>query len=151
MSTQELIPLQDVENALLHGEDVAVVEPAQVSADIIRRVLASETLEDAFQSFDSTPAKDIDGILVTVHSVDWMRSAYEEGAPVYALMRVTEEGDAKVQVVSIGGRTVLAGLLWAQRNDQLPLHGVFRLRQSRSNPENSYWTFSLAVEAKGKK
>lgn len=150
MSTMDLIKLDDVERALLHGEAVEVVEAGEVSDDIVRRILAAESLEEAAQDFTATPADDIDGIMVEVVGIAWMRSEYKEGSPVYALMQVIPSGDTRKQVVSIGGRSVLAMLLWAQRNEAMPFSGVFRKRPSKSTEGHAYWTFSLAHTAQGK-
>ena len=149
MST-DLITLDAVERALLHGEAVDVVEPEEVSDDIVRRILAAESLEEAAQDFTSTPASEIDGMMVEVVGIAWMRSEYGEGAPVYALMQVIPEGSDRKLVVSIGGRSVLAMLLWAQRNEAMPFAGTFRKRASKSTEGHSYWTFSLAHTAGGK-
>lgn len=149
MST-DLIKLDDVERALLHGEAVEITDPGDVSDDIVRRILAAESLEEAAQDFTSTPADEIDGMLVEVVGIAWMRSEYGEGSPVYALMQVIPEGDTRRMVVSIGGRSVLAMLLWAQRNEAMPFAGTFRKRQSKSVEGHAYWTFSLAHSAAGK-
>lgn len=150
MASTELVSLDDVERALLTGEDLAYVDPAEVSADIVRRILAAESLEDAFQSYEATPAEDVADELVTVTGIAWMRSTFNEGPPVYALMQVQRMDDGPPIVVSIGGRSVLAGLLWAMRNDAMPLKGTFRRRQSKSNEGKSYWTFQLAPKPVGK-
>lgn len=141
----ELVSLKDVEKAILTGEGMDIIPPEQISADIVRRVLNADTIEEAFGSFDATPATEIEGLGVTVHGVTWMRSSFNEGPPVYALMRVTEDATGVQSVVSMGGQTVMAGLLWAQKHDALPITGVFRRKQSQSGDGNSYWTFRPSV------
>lgn len=143
MST-ELVALDDVERALIHMEAIDIVPPEDISADIVRRILESDTLEEAARDFTADPADSIEGAEVVVTGVAWMKSAFDEGAPVYALMRVHGPTDKRERVVSIGGRSVLAMLLWAQRHEAMPFNGTFRKRPSRSDPSRSYWTFNLA-------
>lgn len=142
MST-ELTILDDVENALLHGEVFDVATPEDVSGAVIQRILNAETIEEAAQDFTATPASEIAGEVVTVEDVAWLKSDYTEGAPVYALMRVTREDDPRPLTVSMGGRSVLATLLWAQRHNAMPIVGIFRQKQSKSNAERQFWTFQL--------
>lgn len=147
----DLIKLDDVERAILHGEAVDVADPGAVSDDIVARILASETLEDAFQDYTATPCSEIDGMLVTIHGVAWLRSSFDEGPKVYALVQVMPEGSGRMLTVSVGGRSVLAGILWAQRHEAMPFSGTFRRRQSKSDPSRSYWTLQLAAKpVKGK-
>lgn len=141
----ELIKYEDIKAALLTGREIDIVEPEQVSGDIVKRILESDNVEEAFGGFEATPASEIEGLVCTVHDLTWMRSTYEEGPPVYALMRVTVGDHDKPMVVSMGGRSVLAGLLWSQKNKALPVTGVFRRKGSANGSGNSYWTFQLSV------
>jgi len=140
MAQTDLITLDQVERALIDGEAIETVPAEEVTADIVRRILGAETLAEAAQDFTATPAENIEGIIV------FMQSAFTEGAPVYALMRCVPDGSSKELVVSIGGRSVMAMLLWALKHGEFPFAGTFRKRQSKTPDGNAYWTFSLAYE-----
>lgn len=146
MAQTDLITLDQVERALIDGEAIETVPAEEVTADIVRRILGAETLAEAAQDFTATPAENIEGIIVEVRSVAFMQSAFTEGAPVYALMRCVPDGSSKELVVSIGGRSVMAMLLWALKHGEFPFAGTFRKRQSKTPDGNAYWTFSLAYE-----
>ena len=143
MAGTELITLEQVEDVLLHGGDIDVVSPDAVQDDMVRRILASETLEEAFAGFETVPAAQLEGQLIAINGIAWMRSAFEEGPKVYALLNVTIDSDRSTVTVSMGGRSLMASLLWAQRNEAMPIVGTFRKERSKSNPENSYWLFIL--------
>ena len=144
MTSTELITLEQVEDVLLHGGEAEFITSEDQRADIVRRILASETLEEAFKEVESVPMKQLDGTLITIHGVKWAKSGYQEGPGVYALLDVTQDGDKHHFVSSMGGSSVMTALLWACRHDGFPIKGVPRLKPSRSNPDKSYWTFKLA-------
>ncbi|SRR6266568_6195249 len=144
MSATELVTIEQVEDVLLHGGEMAVVSADAVQDDMVKRVLAAGALEEAFADFKATPAAELEGVGVTVNGIAWMRSAFEEGPKVYALLDcvVTDTGESVT--VSMGGRTLMASFVWAQRNEAMPFTGTFRKERSNTNTERSFWTFKLA-------
>jgi hypothetical protein len=44
----------------------------------------------------------------------------------------------------MGGRSLMASFLWAQRNRAMPIRGEFERQRSNSNTERSFWVFKLA-------
>lgn len=143
--TTEVIKYKDIEAALIDGAELEVAPPEQVAEDIVRRILAADDLQGAFGTAEATPATEIADEIVTVHEVTWMRSNFGEGPPIYALMRVTRMDSAEQLVVSMGGRSVMAGFLWSQKHDAFPLVGIFRQRQTLNGSGNTYWTFTPSV------
>ena len=144
MSTTELVPLDQVEDVLINGGTLDVVNPDAVQDDIVQRILGASDLSEAFAEYKATPAADVDGILLDVTGIAWMKSSFKDGPAVYALFQcqLVESGDEVT--VSMGGRSLMASFLWAQRNKAMPIRGTFRAQQSRANPDQSFWTFILA-------
>lgn len=142
-ASTELVTMAQVEDVLLHGGDLAVVTEDEVQADMIRRILAAGNLGEAFADFRATAARDIEGRLVEVRGVAWMRSAFEEGPKVYCLLQVVDVETGELATVSMGGRTLMAAFLWAQRQEAMPFRGVFERERSRTNTERQFWTFKL--------
>ncbi len=147
----ELISLAQVEHTLLHGGDIDVVSDEQIQEDMVRRILSASTLEEAFASFETVPLDAIVQAPVEVQGVAWLRSAFDEGPKVYALLKLAllkntpgagKAGD--VVTVSMGGRTAMAAFVWAQRNAKMPFRGSFHREQSRSNAARSFIVFKLA-------
>lgn len=143
-TSTDLISLDEVQDTLINGTDLDVVSPDAVQDDMVRRILGAETVEDAFGNFKSINAKDLEGIKVGVYGVAWMRSAFKEGPKVYALLDATIVDTEEKVTVSMGGRSLMASFLWAQRNRAMPIVGTFRAERSNSDPEKSFWTFLLA-------
>jgi hypothetical protein len=147
----ELITLEQVEDVLLHGGAFAPVSEDDVQRDMVRRILESETIGEAFDTFQSTPLDAIIEAPVAIGEVAWMKSAFEQGPAVYALLKVTllkdhvgtgKKGD--VLTVSMGGATAMAAFVWAQRHAAMPFSGAFSRERSRTNPERSFIVFKLA-------
>lgn len=152
MST-DLITREQVENVLVHGGDIGVADPEAVQADMVQRILSASSLADAFANFKATSCRDVEGILIHVNGIAWMRSAFKDGPAVYALLTCqVAETDEQI-VVSMGGRSLMASFLWNDLHGGWPLTGVFRKQQSGSNAERSFWTFVLPdipTDANGK-
>lgn len=143
MTSTDLITLEQVEHTLLHGGDVDIVSSEDVQHDMIQRILSAESLDDAFGGFQATPANEMDGIKISVRGIAWMKSAFQEGPKVYALLDsvVVETGEAVT--ISMGGATLMASFVYAQRQEAMPIEGTFRKRKSNANTERSFWTFDL--------
>lgn len=146
----ELITLAEVEHTLLHGGDIDTVSDEEIQTDMVRRILAAETLEEAFTSFTAVPLDDVVQSPIEVQGVAWLKSAFDEGPKVYALLkcalldgssRAGKKGE--VVTVSMGGRTTMAAFVWAQRNAKMPFRGSFHREQSRSNAARSFIVFKL--------
>lgn len=144
MASTELVSMEEVEDVLLHGGELDVVSSDAVQADMVQRILAAESVEDAFDGFKATPCSQLEGILVHVRGIAWMRSAFKEGPAVYALLDAEVAETAEHVTVSMGGRSLMASFIWAQRHKAMPLTGTFVKEQSNSNPERAFWLFKLA-------
>lgn len=140
----ELATLEQVEQALLSGQGLDIVAPEQLQDDMVKRILEASDMEHAFQSFKATPVGEIEGIKVIVHGIAWLQSSFDEGSPVYALLSVTVDETGEPLTVSMGGRSLMASFLWAQRNKAMPFSGTFRKEQSRTNSSRAFWTFLLS-------
>lgn len=147
----DLITLEQVEHTLLHGGDIDVVSDEEIQTDMVRRILAATTIEEAFAQFTTVPLDAVVQAPVEVQGVAWLKSAFDEGPKVYALLKLTllkdhpgagKRGD--IITVSMGGRTAMAAFVWAQRNAKMPFKGSFHREQSRSNAARSFILFKLA-------
>lgn len=144
MSTTELVTTEQVEDVLLHGGDLAVVSADSIQDDMVQRVIGAKSLEEAFADFKAVPVAELEGIALEVRGIAWMRSAFEEGPKVYALLDCAHADTGEAVTVSMGGRTLMASFVWAQRNEAMPFKGTFRKERSNTNTERSFWTFKLA-------
>jgi len=147
----DLISLAEVEHTLLHGGDIAAVSEDEIQQDMVARILAATTLEEAFAQFTTVPLDAVVGAKVEIQGVAWLKSAFDEGPKVYALLKlklvnahVGAGKQGETITVSMGGRTAMAAFVWAQRNAAMPFRGSFHREQSRSNAARSFIVFKLA-------
>lgn len=145
MSSTELVTLAQVEETLLHGGEIDIVSPDAVQEEMVRRILESESVTDAFADFKATPMADLEGLALSVRGIAWMRSAFKEGPKVYALLDCVVKETGEEVTASMGGRTTMASFCWAQRNEAMPIDGTFVKERSNSDPEKAFWTFKLAA------
>jgi hypothetical protein len=111
---------------------------------MVRRIMEAETMEEAFTDFKSTPMEAMEGVPLTVTGIAWAKSAFEKGAPIFALIRCRPLGADREEVVSCGGATVITRLRWAELHEAMPFDVVFTQVQSQQNPEFKFWTAKLA-------
>ena len=140
----QTLTVEQVEDVLLHGGELDVVSPDDVQDDMVRQILASGSLDDAFGGFKATPASDLEGVRVIIDGVAWMRSAFDAGPKIYALLRGRIADSGMPVTISMGGRSLMASFVWAQRNEAMPLTGTFVRERSNTNTERAFWTFRLA-------
>ena len=147
----DLITLDQVENVLLHGGELAAVSEEDVQTDMVQRIIAAGTLEEAFQSFTATPLDAVLQAPLRIQAIAWLKSAFAEGPKVYALLKCEllkdhagagKKGDTLT--VSMGGRTTMAAFVWAQRNAAMPFDGSFHREQSNANQGRTFIVFKLA-------
>lgn len=143
MSSTELVNLDDVADVLLHGGEMAVVSEDAIQQDMVQRILNATSLEEAFAQFTSASAKDYEGVAMQIHGVAWLRSSFEDGPKVYALLKCVVNDTGEPVTLNMGGRSLMAAFLFAQRNAAMPFAGTFKREQSKTNPERKFWTFIL--------
>lgn len=146
---ENTLTLEQVEEVLLHGGALDAVSDEQMQNDMVRRILESDTLAAAFAEFKATPCKQMEGILLDIGGIAWVPSAFEEGPAVYALLKATVVESREQVTLSMGGRTLMASFVWAQRNAKMPIRGTFREQQSNTNSARKFWTFILADQQPG--
>lgn len=139
----EVIKYEDVAAALIDMTEVQAATSDEVQRDIVQRILASESLEQAFQSFEAVHAEDVEGIPLTIHGIAWLKSNFKDGPPIYALMDAQPENTDRRVKVSIGGRSVMAALLWSSQHKAMPFTIVLVRSDPNPNGGNRYWTAKL--------
>jgi len=147
MTSTDLVTLEQVEDVLLHGGDVPLVEASEIQDDIVRQILAAGTVEEAFGEFSATSAEDIEGILLDVVGVAWAKSGFKEGPGIYALCKCKLVEAGTEVVVSMGGKTTMARFVWAMRQDAMPIRGAFVYEDTKNGSGRRFLTFKLAPKS----
>lgn len=103
------------------SELAKVSDPAEVSTDIVRRILAGEG-EQALAQRTTTKARDVLDTPLEIRGVRWLRSGIEDNpVGVYALIDAVELGKGEELLVTCGGQNVMAQLLVLARDGVLPV------------------------------
>jgi hypothetical protein len=147
MAKTELVKTHELDKMLgilFADTPLEVVSSEQIQLEMVRRIMQAETMEEAFAEFKSTPMEHVEDVPLHVTGIAWAKSTYEEGAPIFALIRCHVHGDNREMVVSCGGTTVITRLRWAELHEAMPFDVRFVREQSQQNPEYKFWTAKLA-------
>lgn len=115
------VDLEAVRQALLKGTKIEVVstDPDVAQQAILERYLSAKTAEELFARSSVLQGKDLLDVGVRVDAVNFFPSDFEEGPPVYAVMRgtvLTEDFDVsrgELVAISIGGVNCVGQLFQA--------------------------------------
>jgi len=114
--------------------------PEQVQAEIARRILSATSMDDVWGATKTLSARDLLNTPLVVESVRWVKSAYNNGAPKFAVVDAKNVyGDAPV-VFTCGALNVVLTLYKAQKFDALPMPVVMREKPSSSTAGRSVIT-----------
>lgn len=113
-------PGDDLE-AVIRG-DVAprITDPEEAALAIVERILKAETVEDVLTMAGALGADDVLNRPFLLHGCKWIKSAYEQGAPVFAVIDATFEDTGERTVITCGGRNVLAQIVQLDKLEALP-------------------------------
>lgn len=128
-TTTEIITLDEaqVEKALrgelaAEGVSIAIQDPRQVQIDIISRILESEDADAVFQGQTAISGRDVLGRAFTLKGVRWLKSKFDEGLPVFAVLDadMLDDGESLAITTSAGNVMAQAYVLAHKLPDGLP-------------------------------
>lgn len=120
----DVVEVQDLEVVAraLRGEgELEVRDPETVQREIVSRILQAQTVEDVFNRHQPTSWRELLGVPLSVLSVSWHRSAFEESLGVFAIVAAAAADTGEVEQLVTGGANVCAQLLALQRAGALPI------------------------------
>lgn len=137
MTKQDQGP-QDVV-AVLEGTGTLVMrDPEDAALAIVQRILASETPEDVLNVQGTEDVDSVLGQTFVIQSLEWLKSAYEEGSPVFALIRLFLTRDGSERLITCGGRNVVAQLARLAQLDAIDGRPLKLLRNERPTSNGYY-------------
>jgi hypothetical protein len=136
-TTVDVLDTEVFQRFLAAPDDVAdELDPAQVSLDIIGRILNATTVDDVLGGGGATPARDFLGVPFTLTGVRFNRSDFGEAGPAfYALLEGADTDGVKV-VITCGARNVIAQA-WKLR-DMGALPVALQLAESDRTTKRGY-------------
>lgn len=120
MTSTELTRYQQDAQALLGEVEVRLADPDTIATAIMARILEADDVSAVFEQAGTTPAADLKDVPLELRDYVLMRSEYEQGAPVYALIDAMRLDTGDVIKVTCGSRNVLAQLVTMGRLGALP-------------------------------
>ena len=122
MGELELANSAAVEKALVEGVELPMDENSDAAARaIVEQILAAPDVEAIFSTFDARPIADYLGKPLEVRGVKWNRSSFQEGPPVFAVVRGVDLETGEAFTGTCGGRSVMAALFAFGRMNAYPI------------------------------
>ena len=106
---------------LAAGRDSAVVDPQQAQYDIVRRILASDSIEDVLKQQEAIHARDVLGEALCVTGIRRMESSVGETGPDFYMLIDCVAPDGEPYAVTCGAVNVMAQLHKLEELDAFPL------------------------------
>lgn len=102
--------------AQIRGEiPVRIGDPKEAAMAIVERILSAPDIESIFNMQGTLGADDILNVGFMLKGVEFRKSDYLEGSPVYAIMTAEVDGMPGEQVITCGGSNVCAQLAAADK------------------------------------
>lgn len=127
-SSQELVSLTDqqVEQALrgeLEANEVSLTieDPKVIQRQIIERILASPDAETVLGGSKAIGGREILGRPFELREVRWLKSRFDEGLPVFAVLDVEMLDDGEKLAVTSSSGNVMAQAYQLKRLNNLPI------------------------------
>ena len=117
---------------------------ADAGLDIAARILAADSPAAIERlSAEAGDMRDLEGHILTIQEVKWMRSDKPEGLPVYALLWAFDASASRNVLVTTGATNVVAFLFKAAMSGWLPCACTLRVNSTRAGNE-AHWLIPVA-------
>lgn len=108
---------------LAAGKNSAVVDPEQAQLEIIRRILASDSIADVLEQQEAIHAKDVLDERIRIVGFRYMESDLKETGPAFYMLIDCVNDDGEPYSVTCGAVNVMAQLHRLGQLDALPMVG----------------------------
>ncbi len=128
-TSAELVAIDDPEAmiAAVKGEALPEIEdPETVARQIVERILSSDTADDVLGGRVADSAQEVIDRPFVLRGVRLLRSRFDEGPGVFAVLDVTYLDDGEPGAVTCSSRNVMAQAVQLYRLDALPREVVIR-------------------------
>lgn len=125
----------------LRGNNLPEVEdPELIAQAITERILAAESAEEVLGNAQATHAQDVLNRPFVLHGLRLMRSRYNEGPGVFAVLDAEFGDDGSKEAVTCSGRTVMAQAVQLYRLGALPMSvQIVRAEKETANGFYPLW------------
>lgn len=111
---------QEILQAIVGGEDLPEASAQQSQSGIVARILSAVGADAVLDMGEPTKAEELEQVPLNVTGVRWMRSTFDEGPGVYAVVDATRTDNDEQVKVTCGGVNVMTQLLKLQTMGAFP-------------------------------
>ena len=139
-STATLAVVNELEQALLSG--VAPVEvdrdPEDVQRELIEALLSAES-DVELERLEAEGWGEYEGVPFEILDFVWRPSTYDEGQPVFLVVRALRMDDGSPHVLTTGSAQVMAQLANLAKRDRLPAIRELASAETKTRGRTVYW------------
>lgn len=135
----DLVAVSELEQALLDGKAPVEVDrdPEEVSREIIAGLLAAESDEE-LERLEAEGWGNFEGVPFEVYDFAWRPSSFDEGQPVFLVVRAIRLDDGSPHVLTTGSGQVMAQLANLAKRGRLPVIRELAGAETKSK-RHVYW------------
>lgn len=112
----------DVISGYLYKETAQVdVNPTDTHRQIIEEIMEATSLDDLLANEEPEDIKTYVGRVITIRDFSVNDSEFEDGAPIYVALKVTDEETKERRVITTGEQNIMAQVITAKERGWLPL------------------------------
>lgn len=135
----DIAAVKELEQALLSGKAPIEVErdPEDVSREIIAALLSAESDEE-LERLEAEGWGEYEGVAFEILDFVWRPSSFDEGQPVFLVVRALSMEDGSPHVLTTGSGQVMAQLANLAKRDRLP--AIRELASAETKKQRTvYW------------
>lgn len=121
-------------------EDTSV-SSTDTHAAIIDEIMESQSLDELLENSEPEDLTSFVGRVITIREYSVNDSEFQNGAPIYLALKVTDEETGERRVITTGEQNVMAQVIRAKDAGWLP----FKCRPFQSNKPNKYGRYIIRL------
>lgn len=136
----DVAAIGELEQALRTGvaPEVAEQNPEDVARELIEQLLSAETDEE-LERPEAEGWGEYVGVPFEVQSFVWRPSSFDEGQPVFLVVRATDLRDGRLRVLTTGSGQAIAQLVNRAKRGSLPAVLELRSTETKAKGRTVYW------------
>jgi hypothetical protein len=128
----------DVISEFLYTErERADVNPTDTHRQIVEEIMSSTTLDDLLANEEPEDIVNFVGRVITIRDFSINDSDFDEGAPIYIALKVTDEETNERRIITTGEQNIMAQMITAKDRGWLPLR-CRPIQATRANRHGRY-------------
>lgn len=140
-NASNLVALKEIEDALLTGKrpaEISEQDAEALSQQLVEQLLAADT-DAALERPEAEGWADYVGHPFEIHDFAWRPSTYDEGHPVFLIVRAVSLVDGEPRILTTGSGQAMAQLANLARRGRLPVVRELASAETKVKKHTVYW------------